>query len=286
MGRLISEIAMKRLIISLAAISALISCTQEYRPQPDPYVAAQGTCVFKAQIELLQGSWVWNSATDKVGIYADNLTNASFLPRVAYNGKEGVVELMGEGALGQAYAYFPYSPDGDEAAKLGRQPLSGLQTYQTGNVEQIHRNTTLVTAADEDGLLRFRYLCGTLHLQVKMQFAENIQSITLSSAVPVTGWLDVTGVEEETMLNPGYTITVTGINRPCTEASPLDVWVMLPEGTYNSFSFTAAGATESLSTIIEGPFQINAGEETSTVAQEKKVDYDGSNLEAEEVDYD
>ena len=104
---------MKRLIISLAAISALISCTQEYRPQPDPYVAAQGTCVFKAQIELLQGSWVWNSATDKVGIYADNLTNASFLPRVAYNGKEGVIELMGEGALGQAYAYFPYSPDGD-----------------------------------------------------------------------------------------------------------------------------------------------------------------------------
>ena len=125
-----------------------------------------------------------------------------------------------------------------------------------------------------------------MHFRVKMQFTENIQHVTISSAVPLTGWMDVTGVEEEAMLNPGYSVTVTGIDRTCTETSPLDVWVMLPEGTYNSFSFTAAGVTESLSTIIEGPFQIKAGEETSATAQEKKVDYDGGNLEAEEVDYD
>lgn len=277
---------MKKLILSFAAFSALVSCSQEWKPGPDPVVREQGTCVFKAQIELLQGSWVWNAATDKVGIYADNLINTPFVPRVAYDGKEGIAELMGEGAMGQVYAYFPYRFLGEEAALAGRQPLPEQQTYQSGSAEQIQRNTTLVAVADEDGLLRFRYLCGTLHLQLKMQFAENVQSVTLTSAVPVTGWLDVTGVEEESLLYPGYSVSVTGINLPCTGTAPLDVWIMLPEGTYNSFAVTVSGAEESLSTVVEGPFQVNAGEEASTTAEEKKVDYDGGSLEAEEVDYD
>ncbi len=286
MGRSLSEIAMKKVILYFAAVSALLSCTEKYPVQPDPYVGEQGTCVFKAQIEMLQGNFVWSAATHKVGIYARNLSNAAFQPRMAYDGKDGQIELMGEGAIGQAYAYFPYTSTGEDAAKEGRQPLSDTQSYQMSSVEQIQKNTVLVTAADEDGLLRFRYLCGTLHLQVKMQFAENVQRVTLTSALPLSGWLDVTGAEEEIITNPGYSVTVSGIDRPCTMTSPLDVWVMLPEGTYNSFSITVAGADESLSTIIEGPFQVSAGKETSTTAQEKKVDYDAGNLEAEEVDYD
>lgn len=286
MGRRLSEIAMKKLILSFAAVAALISCNQERKPGTDPVVREQGTCIFKAQIEPLEGSWVWNAATDKVGIYADNLANSPYVPRVAYDGKEGVVELMGEGALGQVYAYFPYSQRGLEAAQAGRQPLWEQQSCQRSSAAQIQQNSVLVAAADEDGLLRFRYLCGTLHLQIKMQFAQNVQSVTLTSAVPITGWLDVTGVEEESLLYPGYTVRVTGIDRPCSATTPLDVWIMLPEGTYTSFSVTVAGEDESLSTVVEGPFLVKAGEETSTVAEEKKVDYDGGNLEAEEVDYD
>ena len=79
---------------------------------------------------------------------------------------------------------------------------------------------------------------------------------------------------------------MTGIGRPCSETAPLDVWVMLPEGSYSALSITVAGATESLSTVIDGSFQIRAGQETSASAQEKKNEYDGGDLEGEEVNYD
>jgi hypothetical protein len=61
---------------------------------------------------------------------------------------------------------------------------------------------------------------------------------------------------------------------------------MLPEGSYNGLSITVVGATESLSTVIEGTFQLRAGQETSASAEEKKSDYDGGYLEGEDVDYD
>lgn len=277
---------MKRLITAFVAISAILSCTKAYIPQPDPYVPEPGTCIFKAQLELLQGQWVWDAVRDKVGVYADNLDNAPFQPRAAYNGKSGIIELMGEGALGQAYAYFPYSARGEEAAREGRQPLSEEQSYQGSAIAQIQNNTTFVAAADKDGLLRFRCLCGALHLRVKMHFNEPVRRVTLSSTTPVTGWLDVTGEKEEALLNPGYSVSITDINRPCSESSPLDLWVMLPEGSYSGLSITVAGATESISTVIEGTFLIKAGEETSANAEEKKIDYDGGYLEGEDVDYD
>lgn len=277
---------MKRLLIAFVAFSAILSCTQAYIPQPDPYVPAPGTCVFKAQVELLEGQWVWDAVHDKVGVYADNLTNSPFQPRAAFDGKSGVVELMGEGATGQAYAYFPYSFNGEEAVREGRQPLSEHQSYQSSALEQIQNNTTFVAAADEDGLFRFRCLCGALHIKIKMHFEEPVQHVTFVSTTPVSGWLDVTGVQEETIVHPGYSINITDIGRPCTENSPLDVWVMLPEGSYSGLSITVAGATESLSTVIEGTFQLRAGEETSVSAEEKKVDYNGGSLEGEEVDYD
>lgn len=277
---------MKRLFTAFVAFSALLSCTEAYIPQPDPYVPDPGTCVFKAQVDLLQGQWVWDAVHDKVGVYADNLTNALFLPRAAYNGKSGMIELMGEGALGQAYAYFPYSSHGEEAVREGRQPLSQIQGFQGSALEQIQQNTTFVAAADEDGLFRFRCLCGALHIQVNLHFSEPVQRVTLTSTTPITGWLDVTGLEEESILHPGYSITITDINLPCTGTSPLDVWVMLPEGSYSGLSITVAGATESLSTVLEGTFQIRAGQETSASAQEKKNDYDGGYLEGEDADYD
>lgn len=277
---------MKRLFTVFVAFSALLSCTQAYIPQPDPYVPAPGTCVFKAQVELLEGEWIWDAVHDKVGVYADNLTNAPFQPRAAFNGKSGVIELMGEGAKGQAYAYFPYSPYGEEAVREGRQPLRALQSYQGNALDQIRHNTTFVSVADGNGLFRFRYLCGALHVQVKMHFGERVQRVTLTSSTPITGWLDVTGEKEKAITHPGYNVSVTEINRTCTEDTPLDVWVMLPEGSYSGFAITIAGATESLSTVIEGTYLVQAGQETSASAQEKKNDFDGGYLEGEEVDYD
>ena len=269
------------------AFSALLSCTEAYIPQPDPYVPAPGTCVFKAQVELPGGEWIWDAVHDKVGVYADNLTNAPFQPRAAFDGKSGTIELMGEGAMGQAYAYLPYSFYGEDSVREGRQSLPESQGYQNNAMDQILQNTTLVAAADEDGFFRFRYLCGALHIQVKMHFGENVQRVTLSSSEPITGWLDVTGEKEVPLSHPGYSVSITGIDRPCTGDSPLDVWVMLPEGSYNGFSITVAGATESLSTVIEGTFKIQAGEETGTaIAQEKRNEYDGGYLEGEKVDYD
>lgn len=277
---------MKRVFTALAALAALLSCTQRYVPkETNYYVDDAGTCLFTAEVEQLSGEeWTWSAACSKVGVYADDAANVVFQPRVAYDGTTGWAQLMGPAVKGQAYAYLPYRKGGSSAAQEGCLELPLEQSYCTDAVSQIEMNTpVLVAAADENGHFDFRYLCGALHIKVKIEFLEKVERLTLTANEPVGGYMHVVS---RSFIQESYSVSVVGIDLPCTESNPLDVWVMLPEGTFTGLYVTVAGATESISTVLEGEVCIKAGDETEAVAQEKKNDYHGSDFDAEEVDYD
>lgn len=276
----------KKLLSAIAAFAALLSCTEKYVPkETNYYVDDNGTFLFWASVQPLSGTWTWDAAMTKVGIYTPTDVNVMFQPRGSYDGASGEVELMGPPVTGQACAYIPYSIYGNEAAREGCILLPAQQTYHTDAVSQIEANTPyLVSVADDEGHFSFRHLCGALHLKVKIHFSEKVRRITLTANEPLSGYLSVA---DGTMSHESNSVTVAGINSPCTETAPLDVWVMLPQGTYTGLYITAAGVSESISTVLEQNVTITAGVQTQEVlVQEKKNNYNGSDFESEEVEYD
>lgn len=277
---------MKRVIVSLlAAAAVLVSC----RDKADNdrivyYVDDSGTFLFTASVESLGGEWRWDAALCKVGLYTENDNNALFQPRASYDGKSGEAQIFGPAVNGQAYAYLPYSLYGYPPAKEGCMLLGAEQDYFPGAIAQIEGNTpVLVAAAGDDGRLEFRHMCGALHLKVKIHFSENVQRLALTANEPVCGYLNV---QDGTIADGGNSLVVKGIDRPCTESSPLDVWVMLPEGSYSGLYITVSGETESISTVLEGDITITTGEESPATVSEKKNSYEGSDFDSEEVSYD
>ena len=276
----------KRIIIVIVALVALVSCTKPFVPkETNYYVDDKGSFLFTASVETLSGNWIWDAARSKVGIYTPGASNVAFLPRAAYDGLSGAAQLMGPPVEGQAFAYLPWSKNGNDAAAHGCQLLPSIQRYYPEALTHIENNTpVLAAAADESGNIIFRNLCGALHLRISIQFHENVQRVVLSANEPLCGWLSVTGGG---FVNPATSVSVEEIDRPCSVSAPLDVWVMLPEGTYTGLYLTVAGATESISTVLDGSATVSAREESpGATVQEKKNSYDGSDFEGEEVDYD
>lgn len=273
----------KYLMIPLVLLAA--ACTEKYTPDyAEPFIAPQGRSVFRTEVTPLSGTWLWNASLSRVGVYGSNVSNTPFFPRASFDGKSGEAEIMGRDVLGQAYAYLPYRTAGFDAVAEGCQPLSGEQRFFPDAAGQIEGNEILVAAADEDGRFRFVHRCGALCLRVAINLGENVRTLTLSAAEPLAGWLELG--EYPAMRNPSYSVSVTGIDAPCSESAPLSVWVMLPEGNYSGLFITVAGQTESISTIVEGSYEILPGRETVAGAKEQKNNYDGSDFESEEVAYD
>lgn len=278
---------MKRLFASLAILGALIACTRYSTPDDSAYyVADEGTGIFRAEVEPLSGTWTWKAARSKVGVYAGAAENVLYIPRAAYDGATGEVQLMGQPVSGKAYAYMPYRASGMDAVRTGRMPLPEEQTFHESANAQIEGNTVLVAAEDENGKFLFRHYCGALHLKLKISFPETVERLILSANEPICGYLDITGEADERITRAGHSVTVNGIGKPCSEAAPLDVWVMLPEGSYSGVYVTLSGATTSVSTIVGDQISITTGRETAAEAREEKNEYGNPDFVGEEVNYD
>ena len=269
------------------AILIALACTRQNAPEGnDYYVADGGNGIFTAQVESISGTWTWDAVRSKVGVYAGDARNVLYVPRAKYDGASGEVQIMGRPVNGRAYAYIPYKAHGIDAVRFGRMPIPTEQAFYESAAAQIEGNTTLVAMADENGKFLFRHYCGALHLKLIISFPETVERVAFSATEPVCGELDITGLAEERISNPGYSVTVKGIGKPCSEAEPLDVWVMLPEGTYPGAYITIYGATTALSIIVGDRFDITAGEETAAEAREEKNEYGNPDFEGEEVTYD
>lgn len=276
---------MKRFFLLSLLPLILPCCTKSHEPrETNYYVDDSSRGLFRSEVESLSGQWIWNSALSRLGVYAEGADNLVFYPRAQYDGAAGTAEIFGPAVKGKAYAYLPYSSAGYLPAAFGCIRLGAGQVYFPDAAAHIEGNTpVLVAAADDDGFFRFRYPCGVLKVRLKMDLGENIRSLTFHANEPVCGLLNVS---DGSILNPGMSVTVDGMDLPCSESAPAEVWVMLPEGSYTGAYVSISYGSESVSTIINGGITIRAGQESSVTAQEEKNACANPDFESEEVEYD
>ena len=282
---------MRKAILFFAGIIALASCTQKYTPVPDPEVKEGGQYLFTANIAALPwaDAYVWNAKKDIVGIYAGNESNCKYVLRNSCDGKSGDVEIYGPEVSGDAYAYFPYTADGVSSLEEGRIIIPSQQHYCTSTAELIQTHSTLVGACS-DGKVTLCYMAGVLCVNLKVDFEHNVNEVILSCKQDICGRLDISGKAQERMTEASNTITLTGIDQPCSEASPLQLRFMLPEGDYTEIFVTANSSDESVMAAIKSaqPIHIALCRETVADAEvsAEEHDYSGSDFEEEPVHFD
>lgn len=282
---------MRKAILFFAGILALASCTQKYTPVPDPEVKDGGQYLFTASIAELPwaDAYVWNAKKDVVGIYAGNESNCKYVLRNSCDGKSGDVEIYGPEVSGDAYAYFPYTEEGVASLEEGRIVIPSSQTYCTSAAELIRTHTSLAGACS-DGKVTLCYMAGVLCVNLKVDFEHNVNEVILSCKQDICGRLDISGKAQERMTEASNTITLTGIDQPCSEASPLQLRFMLPEGDYTEIFVTANSSDESVMAAIKSaqPIHIALCRETVVDAEvsAEEHDYSGSDFEEEPVHFD
>ena len=119
-----------------------------------------------------------------------------------------------------------------------------------------------------------------------MDFSQDVQSIVLSSGDDICGDYDVSSLATDRLTGGGESITVTGIDRPSSPSKPLDVWIMLPPGTYNGLFISVSAGEETATAIIAGEIRIESGKQTEVDAKEENHNFGGGDFEGEEVEFD
>lgn len=257
---------MRKSFLIVLALAAVLSCTENSRRPLEPSVPDLGTCIMRVRMD--DPSFSWDAVHSKIGVYSDSGENVPYSLRSIYNGSNDVVEFFGPAAKGTIHAYYPYSRDGYASCLEDRVSIPSEQKWYSSSEAALAANMPYMVATDEDGIMVFRQTCGLLHVSVKVDFPENITSLTLSG----------NGLEG--------VISMVGIDRPSSVAAPLDVWFVLGEGSYDGFILSVSGLDESITAIMEGEYEIVASAQTDAEAREKYHDYDGGDFTGEEVEFD
>lgn len=275
---------MKKIFISLTTLLAVLSCTEKLPVTPDPSVENQGICLVNVTME--NTSFIWSAINSKMGVYSSAGANSEWRLRSMYDGCTGAAEFFGEAATGSIYAYYPYSSEGYAPCAQGRVYVPAEQKWCESFTAHMNYNNPYMVAALRDGDFLFKENLGAVHVSVKMDFPENIQYVSLSASEYISGNYDITGEAYERITQGSKSIRVYGIDKPSTIAAPLDVWIMMPPGTYSGLFLAVAGDNESITAIIDDGLQIVAGAQTEVDAREEHHDYEGGDFEAETVDFD
>mgnify|MGYP006956029642 FL=1 len=262
-----------------------LSCVERLPVEAEPELAEQGVCLLRAQM-VEDDSFVWTLPESRIGVYSGSSANSCWTPRAYCIGKSGEAEIFGPEAKGEVYAYWPYSEEGYSPCADGRVRIPSEQKWHDSFESHIAGNAPHLVACAEDGRLRFRRHCGALHVRVMMDFVQNVQNIVLNSEDDICGDYDVSGLAEEKLVNGGKSIRLTGIDRPAGASEPLDVWIMLPPGTYSGLFVTVSGGEETATAVIDGSVRIESGRQTEADASERRNDYEGGDFVGEVVEFD
>lgn len=252
-------------LITIVILSAL-SCTKISNRYNEPYVQEHGRCIFSVQME--DSDFVWDAVKSKIGVYSETGDNVAYSLRSCYDGCRGEVEFFGPATKGIVNAYYPYTKEGYEACREGKIKVPSQQKWYNNFAEALQFNMPYMVASNNDGKLFFKQDCGALHISIKIDFPEEVCSVTLSGS---------------NILEP---ITVTEIDRTVSIATPLDIWVILEQGSYDGLILSVVGVKSAVTAIIEGEYEIEACRQVNVEAKEQYHDYGGSDLEAEEVEFD
>lgn len=233
--------------------------------------------ILTVDIEGYGASHIWSS-DDCFGIYGSKKgDNVRYVVETTSFEQDGQTRIYGKGADGEVIGYYPYSAEGYTAVAGGRQPLFSIQSFMESAEEQLKAHTILVAKAQDDRL-SFTYKCGVLHLHMTIDIDGIVTSAVLSStSKAVYGELEMFPEKPE-ILNSGTELILSGINRQCSLANPLDARFMLPPGTYSDLYITLISDTETIMKPVEATLTIEPKSEVSCTISNKETIYEGSDI--------
>lgn len=267
---------MKKILLLLGISAALISCSKNSGQTDELSVTNPSSCILSVEVEGYGTSHLWTQ-NDMFGIYgSEKGTNIRYIVESVNFGSDGQTRIYGVGAEGNIIGYYPYCVSGYEAVASGRQPLPRTQVYTYSPEEQLKSNSVLVAEA-QDGKLAFTYECGILHLHMTTDIEGTVSSVSLTSMNALCGDLQVIG-EEAIIHNPSNEIGMSGIDLPCTQDTPLDLYFMLAPGTYSDLSIALHSDRESVIKPVETTLIIEAKTVAKCTISNKETIYEGSDI--------
>ena len=171
---------------------------------------------------------------------------------------------------GDVFGYFPFREEGYSSVAKGRQPLPSEQGLSASARDQIMGSTVMVAKLENEALT-FSWLCGVLHVRLTAEISGTVKAASLlSSGVPVCGDYSIIG-KEPLIENPGYELTIPGIDKPCGEAAPLDLYFMLPPGSYPALSIRLLSSSETVMKPVDITVEITSKAEVNCTVTDKET---------------
>ncbi len=169
------------------------------------------------------GVHCWSSS-EKLGILTPEGANSAFIIRKAFDGvRSGTAEFYGEPVLGAPLTgYLPWNPEGrleePEVQEYAAEPYTHFM------------NNSLISGTLSGSSLSLSCAGGLLKLECREELGT-VESLTIRSV--------------------GWSAQVRHINARCGAASPLSVWVKIPNGDYHNFNvtFQCAGTQVSMPVV-------------------------------------
>lgn len=257
--------------------TCLIACSKNGTAGTEPDVTNPPHNIVSAQIEDNGASHIWQEG-DFFGLYGSKSgENVRYVVEPVSFEKEGVTRIYGSGVDGEVYGYYPYNEDGYASVASGRQPLFSEQAYYTSAREQMTGNSVLVSKLENEKFT-FSWICGVLHIHVTAGVNGTVQSASLLSPDAfLWGEYSVTG-EQPVIANGGRELSLLNIGLPCEPDAPLDLYFMLPPGTYSALSLSLTSDEETVTKPVDVVVTITSKAAFNCTVSEKETIYEGTDI--------
>ena len=236
----------RKTIMMMSAILAF-SCAPEQKNDMFD-VPQDGYTFFETDFQSVdfegEADQFWQKGID-VGVFgsAEGL-NERYTLKKAYDGR-ALGEFYGPKVSGEVVAYYPYSPDFTLFEGKPRYELAPVQKYgDEGDLyEQFCRYSTVIYAFAETGKLSFSHASGILMVEVRMDGAGTVKSLTLEASEPISG---MGGVNEDMSVSLSSSSSKTlcldcepGLE-PKDGSSFRQFPLVMPAGSYSGVTLTVA----------------------------------------------
>ena len=254
---------MKKTLSAICLLLSLVSCTKKLQVRPDPSVDAEGRTSVVASVDDFAGeAFVW-PASARIGIYdSEGRSNCRYTLMNEFAGKSGEVSLYGAAVSGPLVAYYPFTEKGYPCIADRRQPVLREQKAGSSAMEHLALNTVLV-AEDEDGVFRFSWrngCTGLLHLTLKCPLEGAVEKVVFQCpGAPLAGNVALDPDAEPLVTDGSAVLTLTGVGKPCTQESPLEVWAQVPAGRYEHLAVTVISASDAVPAVAGEVLSVTPG---------------------------
>lgn len=263
---------MKKILIAAMMILPVVSCTKKLVVPADPSNIDEGRTEVTASVQDYIGQrFVWTAST-RIGIYdSEGHSNQRYTLKNEYLEKSGEVSLYGSTIGGTMVAYMPYTEKGYPCVAEFRQPVLAEQKAGASELSHLVLNTVLVARGDEQGRFQFSYEVnnvGLIHFTVMASVDGLVDKVVIHCPdAPLAGNVSLLEDAVPRVTEGSQYLTLTDVDRPCTDEAPLEVWAQVPSGVMSHLTITLESEGNITTAVHEGSITVPSGGAVSVVAE-------------------